>query len=467
MMKKFLLLILPVAVLIVSCNSGNPAKKEAKSDSSMLEKYEVRLITVDPGHFHAALVQKEMYPQVSPDVHVYAPDGPDCLQHLDRIKGYNTRANDPTSWNEIVYYGKDFFEKMLSEKPGNVVVLAGNNRKKAEYISRSVDAGLNVLSDKPMIISPDDFTVLEKAFTTAEEKGVLLYDIMTERYEITTILQKLLSQNQELFGTLKTGSLNEPAVTKESVHHFSKVVSGIPLIRPAWYFDVDQQGEGIVDVTTHLVDLVQWECFPDQALYPSDVKMIAARHWPTIISKEEFKGVTGLDDFPDFLAKDISDGNLIVYSNGEMEYQLKGVFVKVSVEWKYKAPPGGGDTHYSVMHGTKCDLVIRQGPPEKFVPTLYIDNVKDGNEVHFTGVLKNILATLPYDSLTVANAGPGSYMIEIPGKYRVGHEAHFGQVTAKYLEYLRQGKLPEWEVPDMITKYYTTTSALKLARQAK
>ena len=171
-MKKFLLLILPVAVLIVSCNSGNPAKKEAKSDSSMLEKYEVRLITVDPGHFHAALVQKEMYPQVSPDVHVYAPDGPDCLQHLDRIKGYNTRANDPTSWNEIVYYGKDFFEKMLSEKPGNVVVLAGNNRKKAEYISRSVDAGLNVLSDKPMIISPDDFPVLEKAFTTAEEKGV-------------------------------------------------------------------------------------------------------------------------------------------------------------------------------------------------------------------------------------------------------------------------------------------------------
>ena len=239
------------------------------------------------------------------------------------------------------------------------------------------------------------------------------------------------------------------------------------MIRPAWYFDVDQQGEGIVDVTTHLVDLVQWECFPDQALYPSDVKMIAARHWPTIISKEEFKGVTGLDDFPDYLAKDISDGNLIVYSNGEMEYQLKGVFVKVSVEWKYKAPPGGGDTHYSVMHGTKCDLVIRQGPPEKFVPTLYIDNVKDGNEVHFTGVLKNILATLPYDSLTVANAGPGSYMIEIPGKYRVGHEAHFGQVTAKYLEYLRQGKLPEWEVPDMITKYYTTTSALKLARQAK
>ena len=36
---------------------------------------EVRLITLDPGHFHAALVQKEMYPGVAKQVHVYAPLG--------------------------------------------------------------------------------------------------------------------------------------------------------------------------------------------------------------------------------------------------------------------------------------------------------------------------------------------------------------------------------------------------------
>jgi hypothetical protein len=50
-------------------------------------------------------------------------------------------------------------------------------------------------------------------------------------------------------------------------------------------------------------------------------------------------------------------------------------------------------------------------------------------------------------------------------KYRVSHEEHFGQVTAKFLEYLKAAKLPEWEVPGMITKYYTTTTALKLARE--
>ncbi|NLU22587.1 MAG: oxidoreductase, partial [Phycisphaerae bacterium] len=32
----------------------------------------VRIMTLDPGHYHAALVQKEMYDQVDPVVHVYA-----------------------------------------------------------------------------------------------------------------------------------------------------------------------------------------------------------------------------------------------------------------------------------------------------------------------------------------------------------------------------------------------------------
>jgi hypothetical protein len=30
---------------------------------------------------------------------------------------------------------------------------------------------------------------------------------------------------------------------------------------------------------------------------------------------------------------------------------------------------------------------------------------------------------------------------------------------------MKEGKLPEWEVSGMITKYFTTTSALKRARE--
>lgn len=463
-MKRTLLFILPVAILITSCGSGGSDKKQNKSESSMENSRQVKLVTVDPGHFHAALVQKSMYEQVSPNVHVYAPEGPDIIQHLNRINAYNTRQSDPTSWNEIVYKGDDFFEKMLKERSGNVVVLSGNNRKKAEYITRSVDAGINVLADKPMIISSDDFKELEEAFALAGEKGVLLYDIMTERFEVTTILQKLLSMNSEVFGTLVKGTKDDPAVTKVSVHHFAKLVSGSPLIRPAWFFDVEQQGEGLVDITTHLVDMVQWECFPEQVLSPADITMVDAKRWPTFISDEEFRGVTGLDGYPDYLKKDIKDGKLNVYSNGEMIYQIKGVYAKVYVEWKYKAPPGGGDTHYSVMRGTQCDISIKQGPEERYLPTLYIENIKGIKPEDFSTRLAKALGALPYDSLTVEKSGANSLKINIPKKCRVSHEEHFAQVTSKYLEYLKEGKLPDWEVPGMITKYYTTTSALKMAR---
>ena len=96
-MKKLFLLILPVLFVIVSCGTGGSKKQPAKSETTMENQYQVKLITVDPGHFHAGLVQKTMYPGVSPDVHVYAPEGPDVEQHLNRITSYNTRPANPTT----------------------------------------------------------------------------------------------------------------------------------------------------------------------------------------------------------------------------------------------------------------------------------------------------------------------------------------------------------------------------------
>src|SRR5579863_3230872 len=84
-----------------------------------------RLMTLDPGHFHASLVQKFMYDDVDPVVHVYAPEGDDLAEHLKRIERFNTRADQPTHGREEVYSQPDFFEKMLADKPGNIVVLAG------------------------------------------------------------------------------------------------------------------------------------------------------------------------------------------------------------------------------------------------------------------------------------------------------------------------------------------------------
>ena len=226
---------------------------------------EVRLVILNPGHFHAALVQKKMLEGVSPQVHVYAPEGPELRDYLNRIEAFNSRKTDPREWETIVHASPDFLNALLRHRSGNVVIVAGNNRLKTQYLKAAVDAGLHVLADKPMCIDTKGWQLLGAAFDSAAMHDTLLYDIMTERYEITSILQRELIRSAEVFGELSTGSTNRPAVTKESIHHLSKSVAGKPLRRPPWYFDVSQQGEGIVDVTTHLVDLVMWVCFPEQA----------------------------------------------------------------------------------------------------------------------------------------------------------------------------------------------------------
>lgn len=56
----------------------------------------MRLIILDPGHFHASLLKQEMYPELAPPVSVYAPLGPEVLDYLNRISLFNSRPKNPT-----------------------------------------------------------------------------------------------------------------------------------------------------------------------------------------------------------------------------------------------------------------------------------------------------------------------------------------------------------------------------------
>lgn len=460
-MKNIIALIVCVSLAIVLAACTESMEKTASQST-----YPVTLMTIDPGHFHASLVQKTMYPQVNPKAYVYAPEGADVQDHLARVKQYNDRPETPTAWKETVYTGPDFLTKALTEKKGNVVVLAGNNQKKIDYIKSSVDAGLNVYSDKPMVINAEGYEILKQAFETAEAKNVLLYDIMTERYEITTMLQKELAHMPEVFGELKKGTLEDPSIVKESVHHFFKYVSGNPLKRPAWFFDTTKQGEGIVDVTTHLVDLVMWEAFPEEAIETEQVKVAAGKRWATVLTPAEFREVTQEKDFPaDLKASLNAEGALPCYANGQIDFTVRNVCARVKVLWNYKAPEGAGDTHYSIMKGTKANIIIRQGQEENYRPELYVEAAEGTEAAALDAVMFKTSLELQrkYPGVRALKKG-NQWQIAIPDRYRTGHEAHFAQVTEKYLKFLHEGKLPAWEKQNMLTKYFITTTSLQMAQ---
>lgn len=426
---------------------------------------DITFLTLDPGHFHAALVQKEMYPEVSPLAHVYAPLGPDLLAHLEKIAGFNGRSERPTSWQLEIHAGPDFARRAFAEKPGNVVLLAGFNARKIDYIRQAVEAGLHVLADKPWIISSAQIPKLRESLAISDKKGLTAFDIMTERFEITSILQRELVSDPEIFGDPLPGSPDEPGVFMESVHFLKKLVAGVPLRRPAWFFDTKQQGEGLSDVGTHLVDLAMWILFPGQAIEASrDVKIISGRRWPTMLTRDDFRQITGQGDFSEFLKPHIKEDQLPYFCNNRVTYTLRNIHVGLNILWGLQAEPGAGDTHMAAFRGSRANVEIHQGKEQKFKSELYV-RCTGGSHASLATKLEKKLATWQgtYPGVGL-DSSQGSFRINIPDSLRLGHEAHFAQVVRQFLRYLgRQDRLPTWENPNMLAKYYVTTTGVEQA----
>ncbi len=430
---------------------------------------DVRFMTLDPGHFHAGLVQKEMYPGVAPRVDVYAPLGADLLGHLARISAFNNRADQPTAWRLEVHTGPDFFERLLAERPGNVVVLSGRNRGKIDRIGRSVAAGLNVLADKPWILRSEDLPGLERALADADAKGVAAYDIMTERFEVTSEIQRALVSDTAISGGIPTGTEDRPSVYMESIHHLMKVVAGAPNIRPAWFFDTAEQGEGMNDIGTHLVDLVQWTLFPQQAIdYKADIKVLSAQQWPTAIAETDFKRVTGSSGFPEALHAKVVNGVLQYDCNTLVTYRVRGVHVTLNVIWDWEAPAGAGDRHYAVYRGAKASIEVRQTKGDRYQTEVYVVPNANQDAATIAAAVEARMAALQADYPGVKAERRGAEVhVVIPARFRDGHEAHFARVTRNFLKYLKdRSALPSWERPNMVAKYFVTTTGTELSHQS-
>jgi len=208
------------------------------------------LTFLEPGHFHATLTLREVHPELSPDVFVYATPGPELDDFLALVNRFNRRAERPTRWRPRVRTSADPLAELFAERPGDLVVLAGRNGGKARVIRRLHAAGLHVLADKPWLVRPDDLADIRESLTG----WPIVREMMTGRRDATNKLVKKLLDDADLFGGFASSGAAEPAIEQESVHHFEKRVDGAPLRRPWWFFDPRVQGSGAVDIPTHLVD---------------------------------------------------------------------------------------------------------------------------------------------------------------------------------------------------------------------
>jgi predicted dehydrogenase len=429
----------------------------------------IRLMTLAPGHFHAALVQRQMLPNIHPRVYVYGPLDDDLLQHLERIRAFNTRPMNPTAWELDVRVGHQFFERFLREQPGNVVVLAGRNRPKIDLMRTCVANNLCVLADKPWVIDPDDFPKLVELFRDADVREVVVGDVMTERFEVTSVLQRELMHTPAVFGEIVAGTENNPGLLLESTHYLKKQVSGVPLRRPAWWFDPAEAGDALADVGTHLADLAFWLLFPEQPIdYTQDVRVIDADRWPTPVDRDMFRAVTGLPDFPPHLdAKWVSGGILRYFGNGRVCFSVRGVTVRLTVLWDLEADHPGGDTHEAVACGTRATITISPEPTNRHQPGLVVTPTDPTTHSAILTAIREKCANwqLEYPGIAAEDQGQ-RVRIHIPDACRTSHEDHFTEVLRNFIQYVQFPRsIPEWERTNLLARYYVTTRATAIARR--
>ena len=168
--------------------------------------------------------------------------------------------------------------------------------------------------------------------------------------------------------------------------------------------------------------------------------MLAAQRWPTLIPRGGVPARDRRAGFPASLAASVKDGRLEYFCNTLVSYTLRGVHTKLNVIWDWEAPAGAGDTHFAFYRGTRARVEVRQTKADKFLPELYVIPATPAPKARGAGGRAGQDRRRSGDSFPGVD-GRGSRRRD-PRRHsralRVGHEAHFAQVAANFLEYLRE-----------------------------
>lgn len=420
-------------------------------------------VQVDPGHFHSALVLKESLDGVSSTIHIYSELDQVLLNHLSLVSGFNQRAENPSNWKLEVHTGPDSLDRLIKEKMGEAVIIAGHNRSKIKTILACLENGFHVLADKPWVIEAVDFPLLEKALKVAQEKNLVVMDIMTERWEVVSLLQRELSGSLEIMGPfLKTG---RPALSLRSSHSLCKKVNGLQLRRPVSFFDIAEQGEGLTDVGIHLVDLSMWLLFPDKGIHKNDIRIKSATRWPTILDLSQFQAATGQEKYPASLDDYVEGDCLTYFGNNTVDFEIHGLNIHVDTRWDFMAGPDGLDTYSAITRGEKARIELRQNEATNFESEIFVKPVShsmDQLQMLLEAKIKDI--SQKYEGLGLIRHDE-EFQLSIPKKLRTGHESHFGMITRQFLSHLRkESPIPSWEFANHLSRYFITVEGVKMSR---
>ncbi len=414
---------------------------------------------LNPGHFHAALVLREASERISDSIIVYADSGPELDGFANLINAFNTRVDQPTNWNIEIRSGG--VGHLVSDGDTDIAVLAGRNNDKLENIAALANAGIHVLADKPWLTDSAQVSLLE---STLSGPGIVM-DIMTIQHEILSRLCHEVIHTNSVFGGFAVSTPEQPAIELGSIHHLYKQVNGKPLRRPTWYFDFRQQGDGIADIQSHLIEQTMWFVANDRPVSDADVRLHSARRWSTPVDLALFAQITGETRYPESVDEDVdTQGTLQYPCNGEIVWSLNDVTIRQQAQWRKREPAGGADMHRAVLRGDGAHVHVEQGPETNFQAQVLLRPARPDALNDLLTRAENELGRWQqrFPGLQLVRHG-NAIKLNAPPDLDNGHESHFPLVRDQFLDTIEQEIRDDANYSRINARYRLIAAARSLA----
>ena len=166
-----------------------------------------------------------------------------CDLNAARMELANRRFAEKYKASALPMYPPSGFERMISENKVDTVIVTSMDRTHHEYIARAMNAGCDVISEKPMTVDVEKARVILEAI---DKTGRSLRVTFNYRYSPRNSAVKELLMKGAI-GKVKSVHFEWLLDTKHGADYFRR-----------WHRDKKNSGGLMVHKATHHFDLVNW-----------------------------------------------------------------------------------------------------------------------------------------------------------------------------------------------------------------
>ncbi|MEO6052510.1 MAG: Gfo/Idh/MocA family oxidoreductase [Chthoniobacterales bacterium] len=166
-----------------------------------------------------------------------------CDLNAKRLQYHTDRLKEKFGITDIPTYSAADFDKMISEQKPDVVVVCTVDATHDEYIVRALDAGCDVITEKPLTT---DEKKCKRIFDAVERSGHTVQVTFNMRWGgPVSKVRELIAEGA--IGNVKSVVLEYMLDTSHGADYFRR-----------WHSDKSQSGGLLVHKSTHHFDMVNW-----------------------------------------------------------------------------------------------------------------------------------------------------------------------------------------------------------------